>query len=101
MAPADDRRARMLKYTLAMSIRMVCIVLLLFVQGWWLFVVAVGAIALPYLAVVLANVGARPAGHVERPGGVVAVRAQPVPTQAMPARDTGGTDPRSSSGSAA
>lgn len=46
----------MIKYSIAMGIRMVCIVLMLFVQGWWLLVCAAGAILLPYFAVVVANV---------------------------------------------
>lgn len=62
----------MLKYTVAMSIRVVCLVLMLFADGWWLFVCAAGAICLPYVAVVLANVGAPVADTtVLRPGGVV------------------------------
>ncbi|MET0481276.1 MAG: DUF3099 domain-containing protein [Mycetocola sp.] len=73
-SPDDERRGRMLKYSIAMSIRVVCLILMLFVQGWWLFVVAAGAIFLPYVAVVLANVGApRADTSVLRPGGVVAI----------------------------
>lgn len=70
---------RMIRYSLTMGIRMACIVSLLFVQGWWLLVMAIGAIVLPYLAVVLANVSSRPAGVLERPGGVVARRTPPQP----------------------
>jgi hypothetical protein len=68
-SPYDDRRARMIKYSLAMGIRMICILSLLFVQGWWLVIMATGAIVLPYIAVVLANVGANPGAGVESPGG--------------------------------
>ena len=46
----------MIKYTIAMSIRVLCIFAMLFAQGWWLAVFAAGAIFLPYVAVVLANV---------------------------------------------
>ncbi len=68
----------MLKYSIAMGIRLVCLILMLFAQGWWLFVFAAGAIALPYVAVVLANVGVpRPDLTVERPGGVVVIPEQP------------------------
>jgi len=76
-SPDDDRRSRMTKYLIAMSIRVVCIILCFFVQGWWLAVFAVGAIVLPYLAVVLANVGGEPAGNVLRPGSIVPVNQQP------------------------
>jgi fatty acid desaturase len=54
-SPEDERRSRMLKYTLAMSIRVVCIVLAMFVQGWLMWVCFAGAILLPYFAVVIAN----------------------------------------------
>ncbi|MEJ3404073.1 DUF3099 domain-containing protein [Rathayibacter sp. YIM 133350] len=68
-SPEDERRARMIKYTVAMSIRVVCIIALLFARGWWLAVFAAGAILLPYVAVVLANVGSNPQkAGVLRPG---------------------------------
>jgi amino acid transporter len=66
-----ERRNRMIKYLIAMAVRVVCIVLLLFVQGWWLVLCAIGAIVLPYFAVVIANVKIAPrGGEVLRPGGV-------------------------------
>lgn len=55
LSPADERRSRMVKYSISMAIRMVCIVAMLFVSGWWLLLCAAGAIFLPYFAVVLAN----------------------------------------------
>jgi hypothetical protein len=71
-SPEAERRSRMIKYTVAMSIRVACIFAMLFAQGWWLVVCAAGAIFLPYVAVVLANVSgpSRPA-EVLRPGGLV------------------------------
>jgi predicted tellurium resistance membrane protein TerC len=78
LSPEAERHARMIKYSIAMGIRMVCIVLLLFVQGWWLLVCAVGAIALPYFAVVVANVhGRSPAVTMVRPGAVERYRGEP------------------------
>ena len=74
-SPADDRRRRMIQYSIAMTIRLVCVLLLLVVQGWWLLVVGIGAVLLPYVAVVLANnVGGGTPSVVERPGGIVPVR---------------------------
>ena len=72
VSPADDRHKRMIQYTIAMTIRVICVLLLFVVQGWWLIVVAIGAIVLPYVAVVLANnvSGGIPTA-VERPGGLV------------------------------
>lgn len=75
-SPQEDRHARMVKYTIAMSIRMVCILSCLFLQGWWLAVAAIGAIVLPYFAVILANVGGNQGTAVERPGGVMVVSAR-------------------------
>jgi len=74
-SPADDRRRRMIQYSIAMTIRLVCVLLLLVVQGWWLLVVGIGAVLLPYVAVVLANnVGGGIPSSVERPGAIVPVR---------------------------
>lgn len=76
-SPDDDRRSRMLKYSITMGIRLVCIVLCLFVQGWWLLVCAIGAVVLPYIAVVFANAVIRPsATAVLRPGAIVPVTPQ-------------------------
>ena len=46
-APRDERRTRVIKYAITMSIRMICLVLMLFVQGWWLLIVGIGAVFLP------------------------------------------------------
>jgi hypothetical protein len=63
----------MVRYLVAMCIRVVCIVLCFFVQGPWLVLPIVGAIVLPYVAVVLANVGSRGSVDVLRPGSIVPV----------------------------
>lgn len=56
---ALDRRTRSRRYVLTMAVRMVCLALALVVSGPWRWAFAAGAIALPYFAVVLANVSAR------------------------------------------
>jgi predicted tellurium resistance membrane protein TerC len=56
-APDADRKKRMRAYSTAMSIRMACLILVFFVPGWWKVVFGVGAVVLPYVAVVLANAG--------------------------------------------
>lgn len=67
----------MIKYSVAMGIRIVCIILMLFVQGWWLLVFGAGAILLPYFAVVIANVGSNPGrNEVLRPGIVLPVNRE-------------------------
>lgn len=79
----------MVKYSVAMAIRMVCILLMLVAQGWWLLVCAIGAIVLPYVAVVIANTQvAAPTPEVLRPGGVEIYRGA----------DAGGYDPSSDAG---
>ena len=72
-SPDDERRRRMVRYGIAMGIRALCIIACLFVRGWWLLIPVAGAVILPYLAVVLANVGTRETHAVERPGAIVPV----------------------------
>lgn len=66
-SPEDDRRDRMVRYTVAMSIRLVCLFACFFAPGWWLVIPAIGAIVLPYVAVVAANVSASNGGSVQAP----------------------------------
>ena len=54
-SPELERRSRMIKYTVAMGIRLACIGACFLVSGWWLLIPALGAIILPYFAVVVAN----------------------------------------------
>ena len=72
-SPDDERKRRMINYGIAMGIRVVCVIACFFLHGWWLVLPLAGAIFLPYVAVVLANVGSNPNGTVERPGGLVRV----------------------------
>lgn len=72
MSPEEERRSRMRKYTIAMSIRMVCVVLIIVVPGWWVLAPAVGAVFLPYFAVLIANnVDRNRRGRVHRPSTIV------------------------------
>ena len=59
----------MAKYFAMMSIRVVCFVLMVAIQpyGWYTWVFALGAIFLPYIAVVIANVAAAPAATAVAP----------------------------------
>lgn len=66
--PDDERRRRMVNYSIAMGIRVVCVILCVFVRGWWLVLPLLGAVVLPYVAVVLANVSTRRADVVATPG---------------------------------
>ena len=67
-SPDADRHRRMVKYFIAMATRVVCIILCFFVHGWWLLLPIVGALVLPYVAVVFANVGSSARGGVVDPG---------------------------------
>lgn len=56
ISPELERRNRFIKYTVAMIVRVVCIVLAVSVPlGWLTLVFAAGAILLPYFAVIIAN----------------------------------------------
>jgi len=61
----------MIRYGIAMGIRVLCVILCFFLQGWWLVLPIVGAVVLPYIAVVFANIGANDAAQVARPGALV------------------------------
>lgn len=45
----------MMQYSLAMGIRMVCLILIFVVDGWFKLLMVAGAVFLPWIAVVLAN----------------------------------------------
>jgi hypothetical protein len=77
-SPDAERHSRMIKYAIAQGIRVLCIVAVFFVHGWWILIPAAGAVFLPYFAVVAANnVRQRPTSAVERPGSLVPVKAAP------------------------
>lgn len=76
-SPDEDRHSRMIKYSITMGIRLVCVILCIFVRGWWLLLCAAGAVFLPYIAVVLANVVDSRGSVVERPGAIVPVKPRP------------------------
>ena len=54
-AHSEDMRKRMVKYALAMGIRMVCLILIFVVDGWFKIIAVAGAVFLPWIAVVIAN----------------------------------------------
>ncbi|MFZ2965156.1 MAG: DUF3099 domain-containing protein [Rhodoglobus sp.] len=78
-SPEVDRRRRMTRYAITMFIRLLCVVACLFVQGWWLLLPILGAVVLPYVAVVLANVGSRGRGDVIEPDERSLVRREDRP----------------------
>lgn len=73
-----ERHRRFRNYAIAMSVRMVCVILVFLVHGWWLLVPAIGAVLLPYIAVVIANNGSRRAGSpIESPDSAAIVIRDP------------------------
>lgn len=54
-SPEEERKSRLVKYTIAMSVRVVCLIVGVFLEGWAMWVAFAGAIFLPYFAVVVAN----------------------------------------------
>ena len=87
-APRDDAHSRMTKYFTMMAIRVACFVLMVVVQpySWYTWLFAVGAIFLPYVAVVVANVAAAPAERAVPPERALeAPRAERVDTGLSPA----------------
>lgn len=83
-SPEEDRRARMLKYSITMGIRLLCIVTCFFVPGYWIIIPAIGAIFLPYVAVVLANMTNSRAAPVLRPDQLALPAASGPPPAEQP-----------------
>lgn len=56
VSPATEIAARQRRYVVTMAIRTVCVVLAaVFHESWLLWVFLVGAVFLPYVAVIMAN----------------------------------------------
>lgn len=58
-APRDEESHRSTRYLITMGIRIACFVLMVAITpyGWYTWVFGAGAVFLPYIAVVMANVG--------------------------------------------
>jgi hypothetical protein len=70
-SPDDERRTRMIRYAIAMTVRMVCFGLAIVIQDWWRVIPLVAALVLPYIAVVIPNnVSRTSTSRVPRPGAV-------------------------------
>lgn len=74
----------MTKYFTMMAIRVVCFVLMVTIQpySWYTWLFAVGAILLPYVAVVIANVAAAPAERAVPPERAIGPGAAATPPTA-------------------
>jgi hypothetical protein len=58
-------RQRMIKYAVAMGIRMVCLILIFVVDGWFKVLPVIGAVFLPWFAVIIANGGDQAEVHAD------------------------------------
>ncbi|GGH35039.1 DUF3099 domain-containing protein [Microbacterium album] len=70
LAPEDDAGARVRTYLITMGIRTACLVLMALVipYGWHTILFAIGAVVLPYFAVVVANAASgKPVVVAQRP----------------------------------
>lgn len=89
-SPEDERKARMIKYTIAMSVRVLCLILGMVVQGWLMWVMFAGAILLPYFAVVIAN--AQGSGKAQAKAQVPIHETISIPASAFTVVDRHGDD---------
>lgn len=69
----------MIKYSIAMGVRIACIGLCFVTPGWWLLLPATGAVLLPYFAVLVANqvVKTPQTAQAYTPGALVRVEQPP------------------------
>lgn len=84
-APRDESSARFRNYVILMTVRIVCFLLVLLITpyGWHTWLLAIGAVFLPYIAVMVANVGSQP------PPSTAESPNQALPSTVPPARDPG------------
>ncbi|MDC5697414.1 DUF3099 domain-containing protein [Intrasporangium calvum] len=65
-SPADDQDQRVRRYLTMMGIRIACLGLIFVTDGWLRWAAIIGAVVLPYFAVVTANaVRPRQSGEIE------------------------------------
>jgi hypothetical protein len=82
-AHSEDMRQRMIKYAVAMGIRMVCLVMIFVVDGWFKIFAVAGAVFLPWIAVVIANGNDTAEGHSDlllESAPLAEIESPPVPT---------------------
>lgn len=85
-SPEDERRVRMIKYTVAMTVRVLCLILAMMVEGWLMWVLFAGAIFLPYFAVIIAN--AQGNGKSQPSAKLPTVETISIPASAFTVADT-------------
>ena len=73
VALSEDQAGRQRRYLIAMAIRTSCVIGCVIAPSPWRWVLAVGAVILPYIAVVVANAGRERSGS----GGVRIIPMKP------------------------
>ncbi|MGH8825189.1 MAG: DUF3099 domain-containing protein [Jiangellaceae bacterium] len=76
---SDDIDARQRRYLLIMGVRIACLPLAIAMQGWARWVFIIGAVVLPYIAVVVANAARRPVSGALVPVDHQSAKALPPP----------------------
>lgn len=79
-ARSEDRTRRMRVYVVQMMIRTACFIAALFTHGWWQLVFIIGAVVLPYVAVVSVNNSGPQTGGTLRPVDPAAPALPPRPS---------------------
>ena len=87
-AHSEEMRQRMIKYAVAMGIRMVCLVLIFVVDGWFKVLPVIGAVFLPWFAVIIANGSDQAEVHADS-----LLDYAPLAQLDAPAAGPGGQDP--------
>jgi hypothetical protein len=90
-AHSEDMRQRMIKYALAMGIRMVCLIMIFVVDGWFKIIAVAGAVFLPWIAVVIAN----GSDKAETPSDLLLDSAPLAEIESPVQQDTGDDEPGS------
>lgn len=86
---ADDQSRRMTRYLVQMGIRVVCFLGAIFLaDGWLRWVLVVGAVVLPYSAVLFANAGRDRVSYDTSPVTPTAHAQLPAPTGPVPGPTT-------------
>lgn len=87
-SPSEDAGARFAKYMMTMGLRVACFVAMVLIQpyGWYTWLLGAGAVILPWIAVVVANVGedTRRTGAENPERQLEAAPAVAVPADAAP-----------------
>ncbi|HLV05806.1 DUF3099 domain-containing protein [uncultured Georgenia sp.] len=87
---SEDVHGRLVRYLISMSIRTGCFVAILFTDGWLRWVMAAGAIVLPYVAVIFANAGRERPKEADTLIGAPELEAPPGPRPTLPPIDLRG-----------